>query len=104
MAILAYLAVIAALFVWEPGPDDGAWVTIVLFGPTLLVGAVIAKWWALSLAFLATALGVALNHATGCTGSHGCEDVLAVFFLLLVAGVLLIGVAVGKLARRFARR
>jgi hypothetical protein len=97
--VVCYLALIVAVGLLEP-PDPFA--SILLVGSTVLVGAVIGRWWIVPL--LTIAMGIvsaAIDHATGCTGSDGCETALLVFVLMpMYAAILTAGVLAGVAARR----
>jgi uncharacterized membrane protein AbrB (regulator of aidB expression) len=98
-ALVCYLALIAGVYLSEPSDPLAS---ALIIGSTLLVGAVIARWWVVPVGTVAIAIViVALDHATGCTGSDGCETALVVFVLApIYAAILAVGAIAGYVIRR----
>ena len=96
---VCYLALLAVVGVWEP-PEP--WGSILVVGSTVLVGAVLGRWWVVPILTIAVAiLMIAIDHATGCTGSDGCETALVIVVLApMYAAILAAGVLAGYATRR----
>jgi hypothetical protein len=95
---VCYLAVIAGVYLWEP---DDPLASVLIVGSTSLVGAVICRWWIVPILTIAVGILLAtIDHATGCTGSDGCETALLVVVLMpMYAAILSFGVLAGHGAR-----
>ena len=96
---VCYLALIVGVGLLE-SPEPLA--SVLVIGSTVLVGAVVGRWWIVPVLTIAVGiLMVAIDHATGCTGSDGCETALVVFVLApMYAAILTAGVLAGFGARR----
>jgi hypothetical protein len=107
--LAAWLAAVAGLVVLDSGSDDANWYVVVGAPLTVLVGAVINRWWVTFVPFLvafAVAAWIVVGGATctECTDGEGLGlwiTILVGLFAFPASGALAIGVILRGLIRFF---